>query len=200
MIAIVDYGMGNLRSVQKAFVRVGYEAAITSSPQRIEAASGVVLPGVGAFGEAMTNLEQAGLVSVLRRAAAERPFMGICLGQQLLFEHSEEMGSHAGLGVLPGRVLRFRGPLKVPHMGWNRVHIARPSPLFSGVTDGDFAYFVHSYYVAPSDPALILARTDYGVSFASIVGRDRLFGLQFHPEKSQAFGLTLLANFARLTQ
>jgi len=160
----------------------------------------VVLPGVGAFGEAMANLERAGLVSVLRRAAAERPFMGICLGQQLLFEHSEEMGSHVGLGVLPGRVLRFRGPLKVPHMGWNQVLITRPSPLFSGVADGDFAYFVHSYYVAPSDPTVILARTDYGVSFASIVGRDRLFGLQFHPEKSQAFGLTLLANFARLTQ
>jgi glutamine amidotransferase len=199
MIVIVDYGMGNLRSVQKAFAKVGYETEITSSAQRIEAASGIVLPGVGAFGEAMANLTRAGLVDVLRRAARERPFIGICLGQQLLFEHSEEMGSHEGLGVLPGDVVRFAGPLKVPHMGWNQIHIARPSPLLAGITDGDFAYFVHSYYVVPRDDDVILARTDYGVSFASIVGREHLFGLQFHPEKSQSLGLTMLVNFARLT-
>lgn len=199
MIAIVDYGMGNLRSVQKALARVGYEAEITSSAQRIGAASGVVLPGVGAFGEAMANLERAGLTTVLRQAAADRPFIGICLGQQLLFERSEEMGSYEGLGVLPGQVLRFHGPLKVPHMGWNQIHIDRPSLLLAGVANGDFAYFVHSYYVAPADPSMILAHTDYGLPFASIVGRDQLFGLQFHPEKSQAVGLTMLANFARLT-
>ena len=199
MIAIVDYGMGNLRSVQKAFQRVGYEAEITSSPQRVREADGVALPGVGAFGEAMANLAHSGLVTVLRQVAAERPFMGICLGQQLLFEESEEMGRHEGLGILAGKVVRFSGPLKVPHMGWNQMHMVRPSPLLAGVVDGDFAYFVHSYYVVPTDPHVILTRTDYGVSFASIVGRDRLFGLQFHPEKSQAVGLKMLANFAALT-
>jgi imidazole glycerol-phosphate synthase subunit HisH len=199
MIVIVDYGMGNLRSVQKAFQKVGYEAEITSSAQRVREASSVVLPGVGAFGEAMANLARAGLVEALRQAAASRPFIGICLGQQLLFEESDEMGRHEGLGILPGKVVRFSGPLKVPHMGWNQIRLVRPSPILAGVADGEFAYFVHSYYVVPSDPGVILARTDYGVSFASIVGHDHLFGLQFHPEKSQAVGLKMLANFAALT-
>jgi glutamine amidotransferase len=162
MIVIVDYGMGNLRSVQKAFQKVGFEAEITSSPQRVLAASGVALPGVGAFGQAMANLKNAGLVEALRQVAADRPFIGICLGQQLLFEESEEMGRSEGLGILPGKVVRFSGPLKVPHMGWNQIGIVRPSPLLAGVADGDFAYFVHSYYVTPSDPDVILARTDYG--------------------------------------
>ncbi len=199
MIAIVDYGMGNLRSVQKAFQRVGYEAEITASPQRVLDASHVALPGVGAFGEAMANLQRTGMVETLRKVATDRPFIGICLGQQLLFEESEEMGRHEGLGILSGKVARFSGPLKVPHMGWNQISIVRPSPLLAGVNDGDFAYFVHSYYVAPVDPSVILTRTDYGVSFASIVGRDRLFGIQFHPEKSQAVGLRMLANFAKMT-
>jgi glutamine amidotransferase len=198
MIVIVDYGVGNLRSVQKAFQKVGFDAEITESPQRVLDASAVVLPGVGAFGEAMASLERLNLVDSLRTAAADRPFMGICLGQQLLFDESEEMGRHSGLGILAGKVLRFSGSLKVPHMGWNQIRQVRPSPLFAGVNDGGFAYFVHSYYVAPRDPAVILAETDYGVSFASIVGRGRLFGLQFHPEKSQDVGLTMLANFARL--
>jgi imidazole glycerol-phosphate synthase subunit HisH len=199
MIAIVDYGMGNLRSVQKAFQRVGYDAEITASPQRVLEASHVALPGVGAFGEAMANLQSAGMVDVLRQVAADRPFIGICLGQQLLFEESEEMGHHEGLGILPGKVVRFNGPLKVPHMGWNQINILRHSPLLAGVNDGDFAYFVHSYYVAPVDSSVILTSTDYGVSFASIVGRDQLFGIQFHPEKSQAVGLRMLANFAALS-
>ena len=199
MIVIVDYGMGNLRSVQKAFERVGYEAVITSSPQDVRQASGVVLPGVGAFGEAMANLERCGLVEPLCEAAATRPFLGICLGQQLLFDSSEEMGRHRGLGILPGRVVRFAGSLKVPHIGWNQLHIVQPSPLLVGVADGAFAYFVHSYYVVPSDPTVIVAQTEYGVSFASIVGRGQLFGLQFHPEKSQKVGLTMLANFAAMT-
>jgi glutamine amidotransferase len=199
MIVIVDYGMGNLRSVQKAFQRVGYEAEITSSPQRVRQADAVVLPGVGAFGEAMANLSRAGLVDVLRQVATDRPFIGICLGQQLLFEESEEMGRHEGLGILPGKVIRFEGPLKVPHMGWNQIHIVRSSPILTGVDDGSFAYFVHSYYVAPADPTVILGTTDYGVTFASIVGRHQLFGLQFHPEKSQSVGLTMLANFAAMT-
>lgn len=197
-IAIVDYGMGNLRSVQKAFQKTGHDAEITSSPQRVLNATHIVLPGVGAFAEAMTNLQAAGLVDVLRRVAGERPFIGICLGQQLLFEHSEEMGSHEGLGILPGRVLRFGGPLKVPHIGWNQIDIVRPSPILAGVPDHAFAYFVHSYYVVPADERLVLATTAYGLPFASIVGRDRLAGIQFHPEKSQAVGLTMLANFAAL--
>jgi imidazole glycerol-phosphate synthase subunit HisH len=200
MIAIVDYGMGNLRSVEKAFQAVGYDAEITSSPQRVREADGVVLPGVGAFGEAMANLKRAGLVEVLRQVSADRAFMGICLGQQLLFEESVEMGRFEGLGILPGRVERFSGPEKVPHIGWNQLHVVKQSPLLAGVRDGDFAYFVHSYYVAPSDPAVILATTDYGVAFASIVGRESLFGLQFHPEKSQSVGLTMLANFGALVK
>jgi imidazole glycerol-phosphate synthase subunit HisH len=200
MIAIVDYGMGNLRSVEKAFHAVGYDAEITSSPQRVREADGVVLPGVGAFGEAMANLARAGLVDVLRQVSADRPFLGICLGQQLLFEESVEMGRFEGLGILSGVVERFSGPEKVPHIGWNQLHMVRPSPILTGVHDGDFAYFVHSYYVAPSDPDVILATTDYGVAFASIVGRDSLFGLQFHPEKSQAVGLTMLANFGAMVK
>lgn len=198
MIAIVDYGMGNLRSVQKALERVGAQAEITAAPERVAAAAGVVLPGVGAFGEAMRNLERAGLVEPLCQAAAARPFLGICLGQQLLFEESEELGYHRGLGLLPGRVARFSGPLKVPHVGWNQVHIVQPSPLLDGVADNSFAYFVHSYFVIPSDPALTLADTEYGVRFASIVGRQSLFGIQFHPEKSQETGLRILASFASL--
>jgi glutamine amidotransferase len=218
-LAIIDYGMGNLRSVQKAFERVGVTAVITADPAAIDAAPAVVLPGVGAFGDAMTNLRAAGLVPAIHRAIDDgRPFLGICLGQQLLFESSEEMGWHAGLGVFQGRAVRFpntngtladytversasnpqRATLKVPHIGWNQVHIRQASPILDGVADGSFAYFVHSYYVAPDDPAVILATTDYGVDFASIIGRDRIFGIQFHPEKSQAVGLRILRNFASL--
>ena len=200
MIAIVDYGMGNLRSVEKAFHAVGYEAEITASPGRVQEADGVVLPGVGAFGQAMANLQRAGLVDVLRQVATDRPFLGICLGQQLLFEESVEMGRFEGLAILKGRVERFSGPQKVPHIGWNQLHVVRSSPLLTSVRDGDFAYFVHSYYVAPSDPAVILTTTDYGIDFASIVGRERLFGLQFHPEKSQSVGLAMLANFGALVK
>ena len=199
MIVIIDYGMGNLRSVQKAFQKVGYETEITTSAQRVRDASAVVLPGVGAFGEAMSNLDRAGMAPVLRQAAASKPFLGICLGQQLLFEQSEEMGAFEGLGILPGKVVRFNGPLKVPHIGWNQIHQVQPSAILAGVAGDGFAYFVHSYYVVPSDPSIIVATTDYDISFASIVGRDHLYGLQFHPEKSQKVGLTMLANFAALT-
>jgi glutamine amidotransferase len=222
-LAIVDYGMGNLRSVQKAFERVGVAAVITADSAIIGAAPAVVLPGVGAFGDAMANLRAAGLIPAIHRAIDDgRPFLGICLGQQLLFESSEEMGWHAGLGVFRGRVVRFpsgtvrrpattgRRPAttgrpattvrKVPHIGWNQVHIQRTSPILDGVADGSFAYFVHSFYVAPDDPAVVLATTDYGVDFASIIGRDRVFGIQFHPEKSQEIGLRILHNFASLVE
>jgi imidazole glycerol-phosphate synthase subunit HisH len=200
MIVIVDYGMGNLRSVQKAFEKIGAEARVIASPDELNGARGVVLPGVGAFGQAMDNLRAGGWIEPLHLVCASGlPFIGICLGMQLLFESSEEMGQHVGLGILAGSVKRFNGDLKVPQMGWNQVHIKQRSPLLDGVADGSFAFFVHSYYCAPSDPATILATTDYGIDFASMVSRNNVFGAQFHPEKSQAVGLKMLDNFARIT-
>ena len=199
MIAIVDYGMGNLRSVQKAFQKVGAEAVVTEERGIIEPARAVVLPGVGAFGDAMTNLRSQGLIETLERVVEEgRPLFGICLGLQLFFEESEEMGLHRGLGLFPGRVRRFDVGLKVPHIGWNQVHIRRQSPLLDGLTDGSYAYFVHSYYVEPTDDDITLATTDYGLDFASIVGQGNVFGIQFHPEKSQDVGLRILSNFVAM--
>jgi len=201
MIAIVDYGMGNLRSVQRAFEYVGTEAIVTAHREAIEAASAVVLPGVGAFGKAMFNLERAGLADVIRQVIAQgRPFLGICLGLQLLFEDSEEMGQHRGLGVFGGQVKRFEVGLKVPQIGWNQIHVQQDSPLLDSVADGSYAYFVHSYYVAPANPEIVLATTDYEIDFASIIGQDNVFGIQFHPEKSQAVGLRILRNFTALIE
>ena len=201
MIAIVDYGMGNLRSVQKAFEKVGAEAQVIPSPHELAEARGIVLPGVGAFGQAMDNLRVAGWVEPLRDACARGvPFIGICLGMQLLFDTSEEMGQHAGLGVLPGEVKRFNGNLKVPQMGWNRIRIRQAHSLLSDVPDGSYAFFVHSYYCAPLDSSVILATTDYGIEFASMVARGNIMGAQFHPEKSQTVGLRMLANFASMVQ
>jgi len=201
MIAIVDYGMGNLRSVQRAFEYVGAEAIVTAHRETIESASAVVLPGVGAFGKAMSNLEQEGLTDVIRQVIAQgRPFLGICLGLQLLFEDSEEMGQHKGLGILGGKVRRFEVNLKVPQIGWNQIHIQRASPLLEGVADGSYAYFVHSYYVVPADPDIVLATTDYEIDYASIIGQDNAFGIQFHPEKSQSVGLRILRNFTALIE
>ena len=199
-IAIVDYGMGNLRSVQKALEFVGVPAVMTADPVVVTRAPAVVLPGVGAFGDAVRNLREAGLDRAIRQAIeAGKPFLGICLGQQLMFDVSEEMGEHRGLGVFRGRVRRFpESRLKVPHIGWNQIHIRRPDPLLDGVESGDFAYFVHSYYVDPDDEALILATTDYGIDFASIVGRGHVWGIQFHPEKSQDLGLRILTNFVQI--
>jgi glutamine amidotransferase len=199
LIAIVDYGVGNLRSVQKALERVGAQAIITDDPAALEASAGVLLPGVGAFGDAIHNLHARRLVApLLRQAERGKPLLGICLGMQLLFERSEEMGQHQGLGLLPGRVVRFpRSELRVPHIGWNQLHIVQPG-LLDGVQDGAYAYFVHSYYPIPEEPADVLATTDYGLEFASVVGRGPIFGAQFHPEKSQEVGLRLLANFACL--
>jgi glutamine amidotransferase len=182
MIAIVDYGMGNLRNVQKAVERAGGRAVITAEAETLSAARGVILPGVGAFGDAMQNLQERRLIEPLRReCAAGKPLLGICLGMQLLFEESEEMGLHRGLGLLPGRVVRFPSrvlvseggspdlppvPLRVPHIGWNQLHIRRPGPLLAGVPDGSYVYFVHSYHVLPTDDAIVLATTDYGLDFA----------------------------------
>ncbi len=200
MIAIVDYGMGNLRSVQKAFEKIGAEARVVQDPRELAGVAGIALPGVGAFGQAMENLKAAGWVKPLREVCANGlPFIGICLGMQLLFDSSEEMGQHAGLGILAGDVRRFRGNLKVPQMGWNQIRIQHPSPLLEKVPDGAFAFFVHSYYCVPRDNSTIVATTVYGNEFVSVVERENVFGAQFHPEKSQTVGLKMLENFAAIT-
>ncbi len=208
MIAIIDYGMGNLRSVQKAFETVGHQAVVTRSAQAIRDASHVVLPGVGAFPDCMRHLEQYDLVQPVRLAIQSgKPFLGICLGLQLLFTESEEFGTHKGLGLLPGRVRRFPVPsdapreasaasaLKVPHMGWNGIDIAKAAPPLAGLANGTAVYFVHSYYVVPEDPSIAATTTEYGSAFVSSVWRDNIFACQFHPEKSQAAGLQIVKNF-----
>lgn len=202
MIAVIDYGMGNLRSVVKGFEKVGITATVTADPAEVAAADGVVLPGVGAFGMAMEHLHAAGLTHVIHEAInADKPFLGICLGLQLLFEESEEFGPVAGLGLLRGRVVRFTPPadqaFRIPHMGWNQLQMRAPAAPLAGVADGAFVYFVHSYYVEPADPSLIATTTDYGGDFVSSIARDNLFACQFHPEKSQQIGLAILANFGR---
>lgn len=201
MIAVVDYGMGNLRSVEKALVRSGADVTVTSDAARILEARGVVLPGVGAFGACMENLRQRGLVEPVRQAVSSgKPFFGICLGLQLLFDESEEFGPVAGLGLFRGRVRRFAGPafdaLKVPQMGWNRLRVVKPAVEVDGL-DQAYVYFVHSYYVEPADPALVCATTTYGVEFASAIAHENVFACQFHPEKSQAAGLGILERFVR---
>jgi glutamine amidotransferase len=202
VIAVVDYGMGNLRSVEKGLARSGAEVTVTGDPRVLAAAAGVVLPGVGAFGACMENLASRGLAAPVREAAESgKPFLGICLGMQLLFDESEEFGPVKGLGVFRGRVKRFAGPafasLKVPQIGWNRIRIRGRFPELEGVDDGAFVYFVHSYYVEPEDPALAATTTGYGLEFASSIARGNVFACQFHPEKSQTVGLAILANFAR---
>jgi imidazole glycerol-phosphate synthase subunit HisH len=199
-IVIVDYGMGNLRNVQKGFERAGFDARITRSRREIAAAAGIVLPGVGAFKDCMENLERYGLVEpILRSIEQGKPYFGICLGLQILFSESEEFGSHKGLGVVSGKVVRFRPDPehKVPHMGWNTVEIVRDAPFLKGVEPGDFFYFVHSYYVAPDDPGWVACRTSFGEPFVSAVWKENVFATQFHPEKSHAKGLRILENFAR---
>ncbi|WP_058301031.1 imidazole glycerol phosphate synthase subunit HisH [Gorillibacterium timonense] len=198
MIAIVDYGMGNLHSVTKAVERLGAEALVTADEEEILGASGAILPGVGAFGDAMAELDRSGLDEVVRRyAASGKPLLGICLGMQLLFSRSEEHGNHAGLDLLPGEVVRFEGSYKVPHMGWNKLSFLRESPLTAGVEEGH-VYFVHSYHARPEIKNDLIAVTDYHQPVTAIVGRDNVYGMQFHPEKSGAVGLQLLGNFLRL--
>jgi glutamine amidotransferase len=200
MIAIVDYGRGNLGSVEKAFVRLGTEAAITQDPAVVRTARALVLPGDGAFRDAMQNLERLGLLGPIRESLeAGRPFLGICLGYQLLFTESEEFGHGKGLDVIPGVVRRFpQAPLKVPHMGWNRVMHSGDLAIFDGIPSGAYFYFVHSYYPEPLDGALRVATCHYGVTFPAAIGKGNLFATQFHPEKSQFWGLKLLQNFARV--
>lgn len=199
MIAIINYGMGNLRSVQKAFEYVGAKAAIVDRPEEVKNAERIVLPGVGAFGDAMYNLKAAELIDPIVEAISDgRPFLGICLGLQLMFAESEEMGQHRGLDILPGTVKRFSEGERVPQIGWNEVRIQRETPLLAGVPDGSYFYFVHSYFVAPERNEDVVGITDYGIDYVSIAGRERAFGVQFHPEKSQDAGLKILKNFAEL--
>ena len=201
MIAIIDYEMGNLRSVQKGFEKGGHQAVITSDPAVVDGASHVVLPGVGAFEDAVAALHRRKLVEPVRAAVAGgKPFLGICLGLQLLFEKSYEDGEFEGLGIIPGKVVRFRVPkdYKVPHMGWNQLEFFRRPPNLSGLDDGTYFYFVHSYYVVPSDKSVIATETHYAAPFCSSIWKDNLFATQFHPEKSQADGLRVLTNFAEL--
>jgi imidazole glycerol-phosphate synthase subunit HisH len=201
MIAIVDYQMGNLRSVQKAFERVGHAAAITSDPMTLKQADHIVLPGVGAFADAIAELRRRDLVGPIRAAIESgKPFLGICLGLQLLFDVSYEDGEHEGLGIVPGEVRRFEVPreYKVPHMGWNEVTFRRRAPIFKDVADGAHFYFVHSYYVVPQDAHVVDGEAAYPNPFCATIWQDNLFATQFHPEKSQSAGLKLLKNFAEL--
>ena len=202
MIVVVDYGMGNLHSVAKALVEAGGRVQVTNRPDQIAQADALVVPGVGAFGDAMRELRALGLCRVIREhIEADKPFLGICLGLQLLFEKGFEDGKHKGLGVFRGNVVRFQlddPSLKIPHMGWNRIRMTRDVQQLEGLTSGDYFYFVHSYYPQPEDPGIVATWTDYGNEFASSVARGKLFACQFHPEKSQTLGLRVLRNFVRL--
>lgn len=228
MIAIIDSGIANLRSVEKGFEKVGVAARVAKEPRLLRDATGIVLPGVGAFADGIATLKAAGFIEpLMREIESGKPILGICLGLHFLFSASEEFGLHKGLDILQGRVRRFpesvpppdsssrtstssaepspvpglqSSRLKIPHMGWNQVHLQREVPIMEGIPDGSYFYFVHSYYVEPDEPGVIAGLTEYGVRFTSMIWRDNLFATQFHPEKSQALGLQLLANFGRLAK
>ena len=202
MIAIIDYGMGNLRSVEKALQSLGADCSILSRPCTLDHYKGVILPGVGAFGDAMTNLRQNGWVEWIRETVKTGiPFLGICLGLQLLFNWSEEGEGGEGLNIVAGKVIKFSpGVGIIPHMGWNQLKIASDTPLLSGIDRDSYVYFVHSYYVVPDQAEVIAATTDYGIDFVSAIVKDNIYGLQFHPEKSQAVGLRILRNYIEITR
>ena len=204
MIAIVDYGMGNIRSVEKGFLKVGADVRITADPKVIADAKGIVLPGVGAFKDCMANLDKLSLIDViLAEIKKGKPFLGICLGLQLLFTESEEFGACRGLDIFHGKVTRFNfdspgvdnGQLKIPHMGWNTAKIERRPPIFTEIPDNSYFYFVHSFYVVPDDKGIVATTTDYGIEFCSMIWKDNVFATQFHPEKSQETGLKILKGF-----
>jgi glutamine amidotransferase len=207
VIAVVDYGMGNLRSVHKALEKVGFTARVTSSPQQIRDASAIVLPGVGAFKDCVLNLEKLNLIEpILQSVRAGKPFLGICLGLQVLFTESDEFGKTPGLDLIKGRVVHFSqddsswdNRLKIPHMGWNALSFKKTIPIFKNIEEGSFFYFVHSYYVVPDEEAVIATTTSYGIDFTSSIQKDNIFACQFHPEKSQQVGLQLLRNFGTFT-
>jgi len=201
MIAIVDYGLGNLKSILYALERLGQEAVITSSVNQVASADGIILPGVGAFRRGMENLNKAALGAVLKESVkAGKPILGICLGMQLLFSQSSEHGKSSGLNIIPGKVERFAPGLKVPHMGWNQIHKTRPSSLLAGIPEGAFFYFAHSYYPIPADAGVSVGVTEYGGQFASAVELGRVFATQFHPERSGNLGLHVLENFCRVSR
>lgn len=196
MIAIIDYGMGNLRSVEKGFLKVGVDAKVVTDPRSVNDAEAIVLPGVGAFRDCMRNLDRMKLIEpILKSVRNGKPYLGICLGLQMLFTESEEFGVYKGLDVLKGKVVRFQVDLKVPHMGWNTVKLLGKPPIFDDIKDESYFYFVHSYYVAPDDQGIIAGTTDYGITFTSMVRKDNIIATQFHPEKSQETGLKILKNF-----
>ncbi len=206
MIAIIDSGIANLRSVEKGFARAGFEAKVVEDPRTLRDARGIVLPGVGAFADGIAKLRAAGFdEALLREIGRGKPLLGICLGLHFLFSESEEFGTHKGLDVLKGRVIRFAtgmrdeaGSLKIPHMGWNTLTVLRPAPIFQGLPPEPSVYFVHSYYVEPEDPGVVAAATQYGIPFTSVIWKDNIMATQFHPEKSQRVGLAMLANFGAL--
>lgn len=198
-VAIIDYGVGNLRSVEKAFAATDCDAIVSSDEKNLRTAERLVLPGVGAFGACMKALSERGFDRLVRERVEEgTPLLGVCVGMQLLFEESDEFGATPGLGLLPGRVRRFGDELVVPHVGWNRIDQVCENPMFEGVANGSFFYFVHSYYCEPADKSVVAGETEYGVRYASVVAKANICGVQFHPEKSQDAGLQLLKNFARL--
>jgi glutamine amidotransferase len=201
MIAIVDYGMGNLRSVEKGFKKVGVDAGITADPKVIDNASAIVLPGVGAFRDCVRNLTNLSLSDTIAKSILKgKPYLGICLGLQVLFSESEEFGACRGLDIFRGKVVRFRIGEKVPHMGWNNVHVSGRPPIFDGIEDNSFFYFVHSFYVVPDDGDLVAGTTDYGIKFTSMIWKDNVFATQFHPEKSQGLGLKVLKSFGEFVR
>jgi glutamine amidotransferase len=196
-VAIIDYGVGNLRSVEKAFAATGCDAVVSDDAEVLRRAERLVLPGVGAFASCMKSLRERGFESLVReRAAAGTPLLGICVGMQMLFDVSDEFGTTEGLGLLPGRVHRFKTELVVPQVGWNRIQQKQKHALFEGIEDGSFCYFVHSFYCEPGDATLSIGETEYGVRYASVVADGNICGVQFHPEKSQDVGLRMLRNFA----
>lgn len=202
MIVIIDYGMGNLKSVFKAFRKIGIESKISSDPSDIDKATAIVLPGVGAFRDCIHNLSKLNLMeAILKSIRSGKPYLGICLGLQILFSESEEFGASSGLGIFSGRVVRFPdNGLKIPHMGWNTVTIRKRPPLFNDIGDNSFFYFVHSYYVAPQDSSVVAGTTDYGNEFTSMVWKDNIVATQFHPEKSQQLGLKVLKRFGEFVK
>ncbi len=203
MIAIVDYGMGNLKSVEWGFLKSGAAVKVTQDAAEILSARGVVLPGVGAFKDCMANLDRLGLIEpILKSISSGKPFLGICLGLQALFTESEEFGHCGGLDVFKGKVVRFPATalLKVPHMGWNIVSLKNRPPIFDGIEDNQYFYFVHSYYVAPQDATITAGTTGYGVEFTSMIWKDNVIATQFHPEKSQNAGLGILKNFSEFVR
>ena len=198
-VAVVDYGMGNLRSVEKGCLKVGLTPRVTSSPEEVKRAKAIVLPGVGAFRDCIHELTRLKLLDTIIKSIQDgKPYLGICLGLQILFTESEEFGHYEGMNIFPGRVIRFSNPtLKVPHMGWNSLNFQKNSPLFEGIDNRSFFYFVHSYYVIPDDTSIVSGTTDYGLNFTSMIWKDNVFACQFHPEKSQTVGLKILHNFGK---